>query len=140
VDEILRPRTQGQWSIKDVLAHLAAWEEEAVLRLRLIARGRGDRIHFYNDSRETEQFNARAVAAARATRLAALLRRLVRARRQLIDALDRVPPEALRDASHEYPVVHWLPEFAWTHERSHLDEIRAWWRPRRAAAAGRRPA
>ena len=29
--ELLRPRTQGRWSVKDVLAHIAAWEEEADL-------------------------------------------------------------------------------------------------------------
>jgi len=134
--EILRPRTQGQWSVKDVLAHIAAWEEEGVHRLDLIARGRGHRIHFYDDMREVNRFNARAVAAARSTRLSALLNRAAGVRRRLIAALRRLPPHALRDPSHEVPVVGWLPAFAWTHERSHLGEIRAWWRRRRSKGVG----
>jgi hypothetical protein len=38
-----------------------------------------------------------------------------------------LPPSALRDPSHRYPVVGWLPEFAWTHEQGHLADIKAWW-------------
>lgn len=125
--EVLRPRTQGLWSIKDVLAHFAAWEEEGVRRLALVVRGRGDRIHFYEDMREADRFNARAIRAARPLSLAALRRRAARVRRQLIGALRRLPPEALRDPAHEVPVVGWLPEFAWTHEQGHRVAIRAWW-------------
>jgi hypothetical protein len=129
--EISRPRTQGVWSVKDVLAHIAAWEEEGTRRLELIARGRGHRVRFYDDMRAVDRFNARAVTRARTITLARLLRRLARARGRLIDALHGLPPQALRDPSHEVPVGGWLPEFAWTHERSHLREIRAWWRRRR---------
>jgi len=131
--EISRPRTQGSWSVKDSLAHIAAWEEEGTHRLELIARGRGRRIRFYDDMRAVDRFNARAVGRARTVPLARLLRRLARARRRLIEALCKLPPEALRDPAHEVPVVGWLPEFAWTHERSHLREIREWWRSRERA-------
>lgn len=129
--EIVRPQTQGRWSIKDILAHIAAWEEEGVRRLALIERGQGHRICFYDDMRAVNRFNARTVAAARVMSVPALLRRLARQRHRLIDALYRLPPRALRDPSHEVPVVGWLPEFAWTHERGHLWEIKAWWKGRR---------
>jgi hypothetical protein len=128
--EIARPRTQGRWSIKDLLAHVAAWEEEGAYRLELIARGRGTRIHFYHDPREIDRFNARVVSAARQTPFPRLLRRLARTRDRLTSALNRLPPRALRDPSHEIPVIGWLPEFAWTHEQGHLREIKAWWRAR----------
>jgi len=128
--DLLRRRTQGRWSVKDVLAHIAAWEAEGVHRLRLIAKGRGHRIHFYEDMREVDRFNARAVAAARPMSLAALLRRAADVRRRLVAELRRLPAHALRDRSHEVPVVGWLPAFAWTHERGHLREIKAWWRRR----------
>lgn len=129
---ILRPRTQGKWSVRDVLAHIAAWEEEGVQRLALIARGRGHRIHFYDDMREVDRFNARAVARGRAMPLPALFRRLAGVRRRLVAALRGLPPPALRDPRHEVPVVGWLPAFAWVHEQRHLREIRGWWRRRRS--------
>src|SRR5687768_1610287 len=47
--EILRPRTQDRWSVKDVLAHLLACDEETVRRFRLLARGHGDRIYWFRD-------------------------------------------------------------------------------------------
>lgn len=130
-EAVLRPRTQGAWSVRDVLAHIAAWEEEGTRRLELIARGRGDRIRFYDTMAEVDRFNARAVAAARRTPLPALLRRLDRARARLLRALRGLPPRALADPAHELPAVIWLREFAWTHERAHRVEIRAWWRRQR---------
>ncbi len=132
-EEILGPRTQGDWSIKDVLAHIAAWEEEGTRRLRLIARGQAHRMVFYETMADADRFNARAVAAGRSTSLPGVLRRLARARQHLVATLHRLPPRSLNDSSHELPVVTWLREFAWTHERAHRREIRAWWTRRRIA-------
>lgn len=131
--EILRPRTQGEWSIKDVLGHIAAWEEEGTERLRLITRGQGHRMVFYETMADADRFNVRAVAGARSTPLAGVLRRLARARQRLVAVLRRLPPRSLNDPSHELPVVVWLREFAWTHERAHRREIREWWTRHRAA-------
>lgn len=135
--EFLRPRTQGRWSIKDLLAHIAAWEEEAIRRFALIARGRADRIFFYDrDPKAVDRFNARAVAAARSLGLGGVLRRLHRVRRRLIERLRRLPAASLRDRAHRHPVTAWLPEYAWTHEQHHLRRLRRWWKGRRAAHGG----
>jgi hypothetical protein len=135
--EQVRAGTQGTWSIKDVLAHIAAWEEEGAQRMELIARGHADRVHFFDDMAEADRYNARAVAAARRTSLPAMLRRLAHARQALIAALRALPADGLRDPSHRYPVTFWLPEFAWTHEEGHVREIRAWWRRVRPRARTR---
>jgi hypothetical protein len=137
--EIVRPRTQDRWSVKDVLAHLLSCDEETVRRLRLIARGRGSRIHWFEDMADADRFNARSVARARRLALPAVLRRMARVRADLVERLERLPTAALRDPSHEYTVVQWLPAPGWRHERDHLDEIRTWWRSRRMALAGRGP-
>ncbi len=128
---ILESRTQGQWSVKDTFAHIVAWEEEGARRLELIRRGRDDHIHFFDDMAEADRFNARVVRQARRWSWAELLRRAGRVRASLVRALLRLPPAALDDPSHRYPVPAWLPEFAWTHEADHLARIRAWWRQRR---------
>lgn len=128
--EIRRPRTQGRWSIKDVFAHIVAWEEEAVRRLEKIIRGQADKIIFYDDMREVDRFNARAVAAQRGTPWRMLLRRAAQVRERLVERLSQLPLEALNDPAQRYPVVAWLPEFAWTHERDHIERIRKWWKKR----------
>jgi hypothetical protein len=130
-----RPRTQADWSIQDVLAHIAAWEAEGARRLALIARGRGARIVWYDTTAELDRFNARAVRAARRLGPGAVLRRLEEARRRLVAGLRRLPASALADPAHALPVTRWLREFAWTHEAAHRRAIRAWWRGRRAGAS-----
>jgi hypothetical protein len=136
-EAIRRPRTQGAWSIHDVLAHIAAWEDEGARRLEAIGRGRGDRIRFYDTMAEVDRVNTRVVRAARRTSLPRVLRGLARARARLEQALWRLPPRALGDPGHQLPVVAWLREFAWTHEAGHRREIRAWWRAQSARRRAR---
>lgn len=129
---LLQARTQADWSIRDVLAHVAAWEDEGARRLALIARGRGDRIVWYDTTAALDAFNARAVASARRLGPGAVLRRLAAARQRLLAGLRRLPPSALADPRHALPVTRWLREFAWTHETAHRREIGAWERGRPA--------
>ena len=129
-DALRQPRTQSAWSIRDVLVHIAAWEAEGTRRLELIARGRGDRIVWYDTAAELDTFNARVVRAARRLGDSAILRRLAATRARLVRALRRLPPSALDDPRHALPVTRWLREFAWTHETAHRRAIRAW-RPAR---------
>jgi DinB superfamily len=133
--EVLQPRTQDRWSVKDVLAHLLSCDEETVRRLRLIARGRGDRIQWFEDMAHADRFNAKSVARARRLRLRTVLHRMARVRADLVKRLERLPTEALSDPAHAYTVVQWLPAPGWSHERDHLSEIRTWWRSRRQAQA-----
>jgi hypothetical protein len=95
--EMLRPRTQGDWSIKDVLAHFLACDEETTRRFRLIARGRGDRIHWFMSMADADRFNARTVGSLRRLGLTALLRRMGRAHAALVRELERLPAAALYD-------------------------------------------
>ena len=141
-DEILRPRTIDRWSVKDVLGHLMACDEETVQRFRLIARGHADRIHWFESMADADRFNARTVARSRRLGLAALLRRKKRVGAQFLAWFRRLPIESLRDPAHQYPVTEWLPAPGWSHERDHVGEVRAWWRARRkelARAGSRRP-
>jgi hypothetical protein len=135
--EIRRPRTQDRWSVKDVLAHLLACDEETNRRFRLIARGQADRIQWFESMEYADRFNARTVARLRPLGLSALKRRMQRAHLELLARLERLPPEALDDASHEYTVLQWLPAPGWSHEREHMSEARTWWRTRAKQLAPR---
>ncbi len=137
--EILRPRTQDRWSVKDVLAHLLGCDEETIRRFRLIGQGRGDRIHWFESMADADRFNARSVARLRRLGLRPLLRRMEGVHADLIRQFERLPAESLRDPSHAYPVVEWLPAPGWSHEREHVSEIRAWWGDRRRALARQQP-
>ncbi len=137
-EEIARPRTLDRWSVKDVLAHLLACDEETVRRFQLIARGRGDRIVWFRGMADADRFNAKSVARLRPLGLRPLLRRLERVRADFIRRFERLPTAALRDPAHEYAVVDWLRAPGWSHELDHLGEVRAWWKAQPTARAGRR--
>ncbi len=126
--EIVRPRTLDRWSVKDVLAHLLACDEETLRRFRLIARGRGAGIYWFESMADADRFNARSVARLRRLGLRAVLGQMARVRAAMIEAFERLPAAALRDPSHAYTVVSWLAAPGWSHERDHAQEIRAWWR------------
>jgi DinB superfamily len=136
--EVLRPRTQGRWSIKDTLAHFLSCDEETTRRFRLIARGRADGIHWFESMADADRFNARSVARLRRVGLRPLLRRMDRVHRELLESLQRLPARSLDDPSHAYTVMDWLPAPGWSHEREHMGEVRAWWR-QRPRVSGRRP-
>ena len=127
-DAVVRPRTIDQWSVKDVLAHLMSCDEETVRRFKLIARGRGDKIFWFRGMADADRFNARTVGQARRLGLAAVLRRMAKAHADVIEWLERLPVESLRDPSHEWTVVEWLPVPGWRHEADHVSEIKDWWR------------
>jgi hypothetical protein len=137
--EILRPRTQDRWSVKDVLAHLLSCDEETIRRFRLIERGRGDRIHWFESMADADRFNAQSVARLRRLGVRPLLRRMEGVHADLIRWFERLPTESLSDPLHAYPVVEWLPAPGWSHEQEHLSGIRAWWRGGRMARVRRRP-
>jgi DinB family protein len=129
--EIRRPRTQDQWSVKDVLGHLLSCDEETLRRFRLIERGRGDRIVWFESMAQADRFNARTVARTRRYGLAELLRRMARVRAELVERVRRLPAGMFRDPSHAYPLVEWFPVSGWTHEQDHMSEVRHWARARR---------
>jgi DinB superfamily len=131
--DMLKPRTIGDWSVKDVLGHLLACDEETADRFRLIAGGHADRIKWFESMEYADRFNARTVARLRRVGLRTVLRRMARVRSELVRVFRRLPTASLRDPSHAYPVVDWLVAPGWSHEREHLAEVRAWWSRRKRA-------
>ena len=130
-EAIARPRTLDQWSVKDLLAHLMSCDEETVRRFKLIGRGRGDQIFWFRSMADADRFNAREVGKARRLGTAAVLARMAKAHDDVIEWLERLPIESLRDPSHEWTVVEWLPVPGWRHEQGHLSEVKDWWRGER---------
>ena len=121
--EITRPRTQGEWSVKDVLAHFLAWEEVAVRRLKWIRAGKPEKVHYFEDINEANRFNARAVSRLRKLSWKQLLQRGEEVREKLEIEILKLPDSDLDNPEHRYPVKKWLPEFAWTHEAGHRTRI-----------------
>jgi hypothetical protein len=88
-DLVTVPGVMGEWSVRDLVVHVAAWAEHASAALDLAVAGRGAEFAYSTD--ETDAMNERILADGRATRPAEALARGERAfagLRARVDALD----------------------------------------------------
>ena len=85
----------GEWSVKDILAHVTTWEEEALKYLPLIITG--GRPPRYIQYGGIDAFNAQKAEQKRDMALSEVLRQLEETHRRLLDYLNSVP-EALQAA------------------------------------------
>ena len=118
----------GRWSVRDVLAHLLAWEEEAVTRLELLAAERPQDIAWIDDQDEQklEAWNASAQQRYAGLALAEVMRRLEEVQGRILVGLDSLSTERLGTDAGPVPVHNWLPDCTYTHEQEHCADIVAW--------------
>ena len=90
---LTEPGVVGDWSVREVIAHVTTWEEEALAYLPLIlAGGRPPRYVRYGG---IDAFNAQMREAKRALSTAEALRQLEETHRRLTDFLGSVPEDEL---------------------------------------------
>jgi len=87
--QLTEPGVTGDWSVKDILAHVTTWEEEALKYLPLISKGgRPPRYITYGG---IDAFNAQMSEQKRGLALADVLRQLDETHGRLIDYVQSVP-------------------------------------------------
>jgi hypothetical protein len=92
--QLAQPGVTGDWSVIDILAHVSAWENEALTHLPHILEGK--RPPKYSDLYGgIDAFNALKVRESRAVSPAEVLTRVEATHRQLVDYLESAPAEQL---------------------------------------------
>lgn len=90
--QMIEPHVMGDWSVRDILAHITIWEEEALKYLPLILQER--RPPRYKDLYGgIDAFNALMVERKRNLSLAEVHRQMDETHRQLIAYIDNTPEE-----------------------------------------------
>lgn len=120
-----RPLFDDQ-TVKDLLAHVAAWDELYRDRMALALAGRHEEI----GSVDLDERNAAVHARRRDWTLAQALAAFTEARRAFLETLARVPDEQLH-ASVTIPLADALPMRAWAvwrarHDAVHATDVRRW--------------
>ena len=87
------PGVVDEWSVRDLVVHVAFWAEHATNALRLAAAGRGDEFGY--DTSQTDAMNARLLDEARETAPDAALERQERAFDDLAAELAALDPALL---------------------------------------------
>lgn len=110
------------WSVKDALAHVTTWEQEALKYLPLIARG--EKPPRYKDLYGgLNEFNERKLREKRALPLDSVLRALEDTHQQLMAVVAQAPEELF---TRDTPWRHRLRLDTYSHYPEHTRAIRAW--------------
>src|SRR6266849_9706847 len=118
---LTEPGVIDTWSVKDILAHVTTWEEEALKYLPLIiAGGRPPRYIQYGG---IDAFNAQMTKKKRGLALSDVLRQLDETHRRLIDYIRSVPEEHF---TRETRFRHRLRLDTYNHYPKHAKAIREW--------------
>jgi hypothetical protein len=111
----------GEWSLKDIVGHVASWEAEAITALREIRAGR--HVHLLDfDRGDVDAWNQDHVERKRHVDFFSLLAQLKDGRQRLLDELAAVSDEEL---SAEGSLYARLIHAAIAHDRDHWHEIAA---------------
>lgn len=124
--ELAEPGAAGAWSVKDVLAHVTTWEEEALRYLPLIAEG--GRPPRYASSGGIDAFNGMMRDRKRSLSPAEVLAQADEVHGRLLDLIRRAPDDHLASGSRFRRRLR-LDTYA--HYREHAEAIRGWRKQRR---------
>jgi DinB superfamily len=119
--QLTEPGVTGDWSVKDILAHVTTWEGEALKHLPLIiAGGRPPRYVRYGG---IDAFNAKTTEEKRGLSLPEVLRQLDDTHGRLIDFVQRMPEaQFTRDTRFRRR----LRLDTYSHYPKHAEAIRKW--------------
>jgi hypothetical protein len=120
-ERLSEPGVVDNWSVKDILAHVTTWEEEALKHLPLIiAGGRPPRYVAYGG---IDAFNARMTEQKRGLSLSDVRRQLDETHRRLIDFIQSAPTDQF---ARETRARRRLRLDTYGHYRIHTEAIREW--------------
>ena len=129
-DDLQQPGVMGEWSVKDILVHLARWETELVMLLWQASRGQKPTSALVS-STSVDELNDRWYQESRTRPLSLVLEDFHGVRTQLMRRIEDLPEKAFND-THYYrwldnqPLWEWIAGDSFDHEAEHEAQIRAW--------------
>jgi hypothetical protein len=120
----------GEWSIKDMLAHMTAWEERVVAWAEGIHQGRKPAPPPWSTDWNDDQVNALIYERDRGRSLPDVLEGWRRTHRKVVDAVRTMSEEELFHEKIEWlgdvPFAEALAGNSYEHQQEHAAQIRAW--------------
>ncbi len=129
-DRWTTPELSGQWSIKDLLAHLGWWEDWIVDLYAALLR---DEVPYarHLDQKAVDDLNAQALAKYRNQPLAEVRRQEEDAYRNLLAVVEKSPEEDLFDPKRfawlqGERLAEWFANNSYGHYDEHLVDVLRW--------------
>jgi hypothetical protein len=120
--DVLEPGVTKAWSVKDIIAHVTTWEEEALKHLPAILEGRRPPLYSVTYG-GIDAFNALMTAKRAGLSLAEVYRQREEIHRQVIDTVVRTPDVQL---ACETRYRRRLRLDTYGHYPKHTEAIRRW--------------
>ena len=120
--QLMEPGVTGRWSIRDIIAHVTTWEEEALEHLPAILAGRRPPRYSVKYG-GIDAFNALMTKRKEDLSLAEVLRQLDDTHQRLIDLIERAPEDQL---IRETRFRRRLRLDTYGHYPKHCEAIRRW--------------
>lgn len=120
VDEMTRQNTIGQWSVRDVVLHIAMWEGEALKGFAIWRRGHEFDVSYARDYFKFNDFwieNLKHLTADQVMRLFNLTHAA------LIADVSSVSADVWKSRG---GVPRWLSDFTFSHNADHISKLRAY--------------
>lgn len=115
-----------EWSVKDLLGHIAFWAEKASDDLKALASGREGEIETPGGDAGVDQWNAREAAARTGKPLGEVRGECVQSFADARAAFQTVPAEKLGTEVKGWPQLQRFLGDTTIHYREHEDHIRTW--------------
>jgi hypothetical protein len=120
--QLMEPNVTGAWSVRDILAHVTTWEEEALKYLPLILEG-GKPPRYSVSYGGIDAFNARMTEQKSGLSLAEVLEQLDDTHRRITDLIQSVPEDQF---TRETRFRRRLRLDTYSHYPQHATAIRTW--------------
>jgi uncharacterized protein (TIGR03083 family) len=127
-EELTQPGAMDDWSVKDLLSHLTAWEAELV---KLLAQLRTSKRPAYFDLGNVDDLNAKWHKETKKRPLDRVLADFEGVRKQTLRRLESYSNEELTDPK-KYkwfdgrPLWRWVAAETFEHEAEHAEQIKQW--------------
>ena len=120
--QMMKSGVTGNWSVRDILAHVTTWEEEALNHLPLVLKG-GRPPRYSVKYGGIDAFNALMTEQKKHLSLSEVLRQMDVTHRRLINYIEGVPEHQFRE---ETRFRHRLRLDTYSHYPIHARAIRKW--------------
>jgi hypothetical protein len=115
--ELISPKTIGEWSIKDVLSHITIWEEEAAKAFEIWKIGiEPDWSHIA----DLDEFNNTTVKQKRRSSVAKVIEQLKFVHNGVLENIHSVPESEYNNRG---GVPRWLVDLITSHIDEHAEKI-----------------
>lgn len=130
-EEMLEPGVVGEWSIKDLLAHISRWEGELVTMLFQARAGKKPDRAEISGQQQIDELNARWHRESRDRSLDLIKSDFRGLRPQTIRRVSEFSNEELNDPElydwlRDEPLWRWIAVDTFEHEREHAEQVRSW--------------